>query len=98
MVISFWVSFTAWILNIYAALALSGSPEAARARKWAGGLGEFRPMMTPEFFFCCVCLVVWFRKKRLDNFENWTCVCVESIAVPSVFECPLARACLNRRP
>jgi hypothetical protein len=34
MVTSFWVSFVAWILNIYAAMALSNNPEAGLILIW----------------------------------------------------------------
>ena len=33
MVTSFWISFVAWLLNIYAVLALSSSPEAGLAEE-----------------------------------------------------------------
>jgi len=42
MVTSFWVSFVAWILNIYAAMALSNNPEVLKATAWAEGTISWR--------------------------------------------------------
>eukprot|EP00913_Durusdinium_trenchii_P008544 g8023.t1 len=41
MVTSFWISFVAWLLNIYAVLALSSSPEVVKATAWAKGKISF---------------------------------------------------------
>ncbi|CAE7734230.1 unnamed protein product, partial [Symbiodinium sp. CCMP2456] len=37
MITSFWISFAAWILNIYAALALSDNAQVLKATAWATG-------------------------------------------------------------
>ena len=41
MVTSFWVSFVAWLLNIYAAFALSDNPEILKKTAWATGRISF---------------------------------------------------------